>query len=252
MAGLKVVVTGGSGVLGTALRDVRPRWTYLSRSECDVRDFRAVYRTLKSLSPDIVLHTAALTDHAHPNAAEIIDTNIIGTQIVTTECDRLGIPMAYTSTHYVYGGVRGNYAETDAEAPIGAYAMSKLAGEVAAATLGHANCLIVRGSWYTRETRLEHWARRGALVDAWCSREPVADAARKIIALIDAGVRGVVNIGGEPRTFDQILYDEGYENFPKVSRADIDDTALAPYTFPPDTSVDTAKFEALGLDWRGV
>jgi hypothetical protein len=71
----------------------------------------------------------------------------------------------------------------------------------------------------------------------------VTAAARKIAALIEAEVRGVVNIGGARRTFAQILVDEGYDDFVEVKRKYFD----AAYPFPADTSVNTAKFDALGL-----
>ena len=248
---LRVAVTGGNGVLGRALRAVRPDWMYLNRAECNVCNVGTAWHTFKGLHPDVVVHAAALTDHQHPNAAEVIETNICGTQIVAAICEILHIPLVYTSTHYVYEGTRGNYSETDAPHPIGAYAWSKLAGENAVLSLlDEDNYLIVRGSWYTRETRLDHWAKRGALTDAWCSREPVMQSAHKIIALIEAGVRGVVNIGGPRRTFMEILHDEGYMDFPRITRADIDDMTrdlALPYAFPADVSVNTEKFDALGL-----
>ncbi len=243
---LRVVVTGGSGVLACALRDLRPRWTYLAHTECDVRSAGAVHRTLHALRPDVVLHTAALTDHQHPNAADVIETNIEGTRLVALAARQLDITMVYTSSHYVYPGVRGGYTEFDATQPIGAYAWSKLVGEQWVETLLRPSerALIVRGSWYTRETRLDRWAKRGALTDAWCSREPVEDAARKIVALTEAGVRGTVNIGGARRTFFEILLDEGYIGFRPVRRADFGDL---PYAFPADVSVSTALFDGLGL-----
>jgi dTDP-4-dehydrorhamnose reductase len=247
---LRVAITGGSGVLGTALRDIRPRWDYLSRADCDVRDRSGVYAALVRWRPDVVLHAAALTDHQHPNAAEVIETNIVGTQHVVRACRALGLPLVYVSTHYVYEGTTGGYVEDCAPKPIGAYAWSKYAAENVVRSAMPRNSLVVRGSWYTRETRLRHWAQRGALVDAYCSREPVAVSARKIAALIEAEVLGVVNIGGLRRSFAQILCDEGYDDFPVYERADFDAKGVAPYAFPADTSVSTAKFDALGLAWR--
>ena len=248
MTTLRVAVTGGNGVLGHAMRAIRPDWMYLGRSECDVRYFSDVRRTLLATRPDVVMHAAALTDHQHPNAAEIIETNICGTQNVAEACRALDIPLVYTSTHYVYAGRTGNYAESDEPEPIGAYAWSKLAGEQWVRTLLPHDSLIVRGSWYTRETRLDRWAERGALTDAWCSREPVEAAARKIVALVEAGVRGVCNIGGPRRTFMEILHDEGYMDFPRLTRAQLDASTITfPYPFPADVSVNTAKFDALGL-----
>ena len=251
MAGLMVAVTGGGGVLGRALSTIRPDWRYLSRADANVRDASALYAALAALKPQVVLHAAALTDHAHPDAREVIHTNVVGTQHVARIARVLGARVVYVSTHYVYPGETGGYTEYDDVSPIGVYAMSKYAAEQAV----WANCvqqpLVVRGSWYTRATRLDHWAKRGALTDAWCSRERVEDAARKIVALVEAEVRGVVNIGGARRSFRDILTDEGYTSV-GVTRAEVDASWGLPYPFPADVSVSTAKFDALQLDWRGV
>lgn len=243
---MNILVTGASGVIGSALREYLPQATFLTRRDCDVRDAAATRNAIWLHDPEVVIHAAALTDHAHPNAAEIIETNIFGTEHVARACRACDARMVYLSTHYVYPGDTGRYRELDTPRPIGAYAWSKLAGERWAETVP--NRLIVRGSWYTRETRLDKWAQRGALTDAWCSREPARSAARKIAALTFAACVGTVNIGGPRRTFAQILEEEGYEDFPRTERADFDySQPNVLYRFPADTSVNTAKFDALRL-----
>jgi dTDP-4-dehydrorhamnose reductase len=174
MTSPRIAVTGGDGVLGRALREFLPDARFLSRAECDVRDYFDVDRACRGA--DVVIHAAALTDHQHPNAGEIIETNIFGTQNVARWCSVSDAHLLYLSTHYVYEGTRGNYTEHDVVRPIGAYAWSKLAGEDWVAELCPAS-LVVRGSWYTYRTRVAHWRRNGALTDAFCSREPVESAA---------------------------------------------------------------------------
>lgn len=238
----RIVVTGGDGVLGHALRDYLSA-SYLAHAECDVRYPAHVREVLNRLVPDVVVHAAALTDHAHPNAAEVIETNICGTEHVTRWCRAAGARLVYLSTHYVYPGdaPEGGYREHDATHPIGAYAWSKLVGERFAELVP--NRLIVRGSWYTYATRIARWLECGVLTDAWTNREPVESAARKIAALVRAGVQGTVNIGGARRTFADIVRDDGYDapNVRYITRAD-----AAP-AFPRDSSVNTAKFDALKL-----
>ena len=244
---MNIAVTGGDGVLGRALRAFLPDARFLSRAECDVRDFHACGDIVSKA--DVVIHAAALTDHQHPNAAEVIESNIIGTRNIAWLCRTYSKRLVYLSTHYVYPGVKGDYAEFDATKPIGTYAWSKFAGEQWAMTAQVDN-LIVRGSWYTHATRVAHWLRNGALTDAWCSREPVESAARKIAALARSDVRGVVNIGGPRRTFYEIASAEcpGVEVKP-ITRATLDLMRVGPsYAFPRDVSVSTAKFDALGLD----
>ena len=242
---MNIAVTGGSGVLARALRAFLPDATYLSREECDVRDYRSIAHACKYA--DVVIHAAALTDHQCPDADAMIETNIVGTENVARNCTVFDRRLVYLSTHYVYAGVRGNYDEYDDLRPIGAYAWSKLAGEHWVEQLTP-DALIVRGSWYTHATRVARWLRNGALTDAWCSREPVESAARKIAALARSDVRGVVNIGGPRRSFHEIARAMTGGDVRETTRAELEHALSLPYGFPVDCSVSTAKFDALGLD----
>lgn len=236
---MKILVTGGGGTIGKALREFLPDALYLSRQECDVTNDRQLNEVFQREQPDAVIHAAAITDHQHPNAAEIIQTNIMGTELVARYCRAFGVKLVYLSTHYVYPGETGNYKETDETRPIGTYAWSKLAGEGWARL--PESWLIVRGSWYTEE-KLEAW-RDHAVYDACCSRERPSEAASKIAALIRRGASGICNIGyrGENcRTFTDILRDEGL-----VYRAlAVSSSIPTPYPFPRACCVNTDKYEA--------
>lgn len=234
----RIVVTGGDGVMGRALREWLPGATYLGSNILNVCVPESVDDILSDLNPTVVIHAAALTNHQHPELAKVIETNIYGTHNVAEFCELAQIRLVYLSTHYVYPGAKGNYAEDDWCVPIGAYAWSKYVGEkFAKRPTDHA---IIRGSWYTPETRLDHWAHKGALTDAWCSREPAREAAHKIATIACSDVQGMINIGGPRRTFAEILYDEGYQHFPTTTRAQM---IKLPYTFPRDVSVDTTRFD---------
>lgn len=245
---MNIVITGGSGVMGRALKALLPEARALSRAECDVRDPARVAVALRLAKPDVVVHAAALTDHQHPNAAEVIETNIAGTRAVARWCRAFDVRLVYLSTHYVYGGDApvGGYTELAPTAPIGAYAWSKLAGEHWAETVPQHT--VVRGSWYT-PAKVRMWAERGALVDAWHSREPVADAARKLAALIQHPVRGIVNIGAAHReTFhDTVRRELPGDLVVSTTLAEVNAFAgvTIPYAFPCDTTVCTARWEAL-------
>lgn len=227
-----IVVTGGTGTMATALREFLPDATYLSRKDWDVT--KAATFPAKATA---IIHCAALTDHQHPNAAEIIETNIMGTEAVATACRKFGLRMVYLSTHYVYPGETGGYRETDPVRPIGTYAWSKLAGEAWAATVP--DHLIIRGSWYSPD-KLARMAF-GALTDAWHNRERPRDAAQKIATLVTKGAEGVFNIGGRRRTFYELCFAEGVMPV-KATRAKLN--ARIPYPFPVDSSVNTDKYDA--------
>jgi dTDP-4-dehydrorhamnose reductase len=241
---MNILITGGGGVMGRALKTLLPEARALSRAECDVRDAARVSFCVRRYNPDVVVHAAAITDHQHPSAADLIETNIEGTRAVARACRAFGVRIVYLSTHYVYGGEapEGGYDEMDACAPIGAYAWSKLAGERWVEALAPAHT-IVRGSWYT-PAKVRGWAERGALVDAWHNRMSVAEAARKLAALIQTPVRGVVNIGAAKR---ETFHDTACRECPatEVVATTLADFAGTPYPFPRDTTVSTARWEAL-------
>lgn len=242
---MNIVVTGGTGALGTALRSFLPDSArFLNRRDCDVRDAARVALMLGRLKPDVVLHAAALTNHQHPNAAEVIDTNIMGTRNVARWCRAADVRLVYTSTHYVYGGnaPEGGWTELDAPAPIGTYAWSKLAGEHWTEMVR--NALVVRGSWYT-PAKVRAWAERGALVDAWCTREPTRDAARKVAALALSDARGVVNIAGPERTFHDIARAELPGDAVQATTLAELDRGDAPYPFPRRNVVCAVRFDGM-------
>lgn len=229
---MSIAVTGGSGTIAKMLRAFLPDDTqYYSRAEWDV-----TREGPPLVGVDTIIHAAALTDHQHPNAAEIIETNIMGTANIAVFCQKFGVRLVYLSTHYVYAGERGNYTENDACRPIGTYAWSKLAGEAWAETVP--DHLIIRGSWYS-EDKLAKMAH-GAVRDAWHNRERPRKAAEKIAFLVTHGAGGCFNIGGQRQTFYDLVFSEGI--LPHgITRKDLN--PRLPYPFPIDSSVCTEKFD---------
>lgn len=242
---MRVLVTGGHGTMGRALDALHPwpRAVYAGRS-WDVRDEGLVTELIAGVRPDVIIHAAAVTDHQCSDMGALIATNIMGTMHVARLALEFGARLVYLSTHYVYSGTMGRYAEESMCFPIGTYAWSKLAGERAVeAILPPDRWLIVRGSWYTHDTRLRHWVEHGAICDAWVSREPVKDSAAKIVRLVNGRATGIYNIGGSRRTFCDILAAEGLTPRRVLTRAEFDAEGHAPYPFPTDVSVSTARYD---------
>jgi dTDP-4-dehydrorhamnose reductase len=81
--------------------------------------------------PDIVVHTAALTDvdlcEEHPDRAQLV--NGLGTGRVAEAAAEIGAYLVYVSTDYVFDGNAGRYREDDSPKPINHYGESKLLGE---------------------------------------------------------------------------------------------------------------------------
>ena len=76
----KVVVFGGTGFVGSALRVHRPAWVYLSSNDCDLTNIQSVIDTLNKIKPDAILHLAAKVGgikENRDNQAVFFDDNVL-------------------------------------------------------------------------------------------------------------------------------------------------------------------------------
>lgn len=230
---MKILLTGGSGLLGTELLKLGTRMLSPSSKDLDIRDASAVTACVANVAPDIILHAAAFTNNRDIEAdpSEALDVNIKGTANIARACLGTEIRLVYVSTDYVYKGDRGNYAETDELLPSNLYAWTKLAGEAAVRAVP--DHLIIRTSFGA--SRFDY---PQAFADKWSSKDYVDRIAPKILKATTGTARGVLNIGGPRRT----IYDYAAERNPDVKKARLSDT---PLDSPVDTSLNLEKWESL-------
>lgn len=55
---MKVLVTGGSGFIGSRLKKYRPEWVYISSRDCNLLNFRETKYLFGEIKPDAVIHLA--------------------------------------------------------------------------------------------------------------------------------------------------------------------------------------------------
>ena len=133
---MKVLLVGGSGQLGRALRprlgahDVEAPGS----DRLDVRDAAAVRAAVEAAGPDLVLNCAAWTDvdgaEADPQGA--FATNADGPRHLAEAATRIGAAPLHVSTDYVFDGEKATpYVESDPTHPLQVYGRSKRAGEEA-------------------------------------------------------------------------------------------------------------------------
>jgi dTDP-4-dehydrorhamnose reductase len=139
----KILITGASGFLGTKLHDMFSAkaenevfGTYKTRFRkglihLDIDNPTDTHALLKYIRPDIVIHTASLTDinmcQENKEIAEM--TNYIGTKNIVEACQSIKARLDYISSAYVFDGEKGNYAEDDIPNPVNWYSETKLMAE---------------------------------------------------------------------------------------------------------------------------
>lgn len=134
---MHTLIFGANGQLGKDLRIIfsdTGTVTGVDLPDLDVADTDAVEALIESENPELVINAAAFTDveAAEEHEPESFRANEDGARNVARAAAGRGIPVVYYSTDYVFGGVKSTPYEVDDEtAPIGVYARSKLAGEVA-------------------------------------------------------------------------------------------------------------------------
>ena len=156
---MKIACTGPNGRVGRLL--VKQGVVPLS---CDVTQRREVERAIDSVSPDVVLHLAGISNVDYCEQPEnwdhVREVNFKGTCHVVNVCQERLIPVGYLSTEHVFSGRTmlgmggGPYKEAHPLNRVGLnnYALTKIACE--ALRFGYSGMKIVRTSHLFDWTRL--------------------------------------------------------------------------------------------------
>jgi dTDP-4-dehydrorhamnose reductase len=103
------------------------------RSSVDISDPTRVERTLAEADPEIVINSAAYNqvDVAEKEPLPAFTANGLAVRNLAMACRQLDSQFVHFSTDYVFDGTSGRaYTEEDHPRPLGAYGVSKLAGEL--------------------------------------------------------------------------------------------------------------------------
>lgn len=150
---MKVLATGGAGMLGAALKNVfnAPGFEYIpiDIQEADITSRDSIASAIAAAAPDIVISCAAFTNVDECETKKDLAFAVNGTGAGNTAfaAAKIGVPIIHISTDYVFDGSKIEpYLETDAVNPLGVYGASKLEGERLVAE----NCArhyILRTAW---------------------------------------------------------------------------------------------------------
>jgi dTDP-4-dehydrorhamnose reductase len=134
---VRVLITGANGQLGhelVATFEAEPHHEVIAttRATLDLTSRDRCLAAICGTRPDAVIHAAAWTavDACEGDPEQAFTVNAMGTRHVAEAARRVGAPVFYVSTDYVFDGTKSApYIEWDQPNPQSVYGASKLAGE---------------------------------------------------------------------------------------------------------------------------
>ena len=149
-----ILITGKNGQLGyelaglfTGIHDVQV--VALDRTQLDLTKLDQIRAKVRELQPTLIINAAAYTavDQAESDAAVAMQVNGIAPALLAEEANGCGAALIHYSTDYVFAGDGTKpYRESDAVQPQNVYGRTKLAGELAIASIAK-RYLILRTAW---------------------------------------------------------------------------------------------------------
>ncbi len=149
---MRVLIIGGTGLLGTELKQV---WQDDDQVLCvgypdiDIRDSQATCRLVGDFAPEWIVLAAAYTDvdGCEKDQVAAYEINSAGAGTVARLAQEFDSRLMYISTDYVFGGTSQlPYQPEDPINPLGIYGLTKAGGELAVRTFVPDVC-IVRTAW---------------------------------------------------------------------------------------------------------
>ncbi|WP_296175481.1 dTDP-4-dehydrorhamnose reductase [uncultured Brevundimonas sp.] len=199
MSGLNILVAGGDGRLGRALR--RTMWPsgvlvhFMSRAQLDVSCPNSVAAAFGAQSYGLVINAAAYTDveRAEEEVGAAFRVNACGPAVLAEAARHAGAKMIHVSTDFVFDG-EGPHREEGVTAPCNVYGASKRAGELAVLS-GLQDAVILRTAWLfdadgpnfvTSMLKRASAETVSAVTDEQGSPTAVGDLARAIVCLVES------------------------------------------------------------------
>ena len=162
----KILVIGGSGLLGYYLKqnltdaDVystyrQNKLDFKKANFLDITNKNNLEKIFKKIKPNVIFHTAAITDldWCEKNEKETYALNTNPIKNITNLAKRYNSKLIFISTDSVFDGKLGGYQENDPLNSINVYSKSKIEAEKIIKTLD--NSLIVRGTFFGIKTNKE-------------------------------------------------------------------------------------------------
>lgn len=226
---MKILVTGANGLLGQKLigllqhrheiqlvatgrgNNRNPLGSY-HYVQMDVTQSDSVSQVFIAQKPDVVIHTAAMTqvDDCEKEKESCWLQNVTAVEYLANACEKHNSFLVHLSTDFVFDGLSGPYAEDDQPNPLSYYAESKLASEqlilkskVRAAI---ARTMLVYGIAHDMsrsniilwvKKNLEEGKKIRVVNDQWRMPTLAEDLAKGCILLAEKQIDGIFHLSGK-------------------------------------------------------
>ncbi|GMU87195.1 MAG: hypothetical protein AMXMBFR48_24360 [Ignavibacteriales bacterium] len=230
MPALRILITGGSGLLGQYLNkalsqkyEILTCWnkhqgncTDYPNLRLDLTNNDKITGTVREFQPDVIVHAAAFASPILPpeiSTAYVNQVNVTATALLAKLAQEQVARMIYTSTDLVYAGYRGSMLTESAKlVPLSLYAETKLIGEGKVARECENHVILRTSLMYgiglnhavSHFTGMVKALREGNPIKLFTDqiRTPLSypDAARMIGEIIERSeISGIYNFGGKDR-----------------------------------------------------
>ncbi|MDH5379354.1 MAG: SDR family oxidoreductase [Cyclobacteriaceae bacterium] len=146
---MRILITGANGLLGHKLVEILaadklveliatsrgksrlPEKWNLDYQEMDVNNANQVSKIISSVKPDVIIHTAAMTnvDDCELNQSECYDLNVKSVEILLRASKEIKAFFVHLSTDFIFSGEKGPLTEDESPKPVNYYGESKLESE---------------------------------------------------------------------------------------------------------------------------
>jgi dTDP-4-dehydrorhamnose reductase len=226
----KILITGANGLLGQKLVGLLIQQSevdliatarganrlpqaegYLYRP-MDITSHKEVMDVIRDTQPDVVIHTAAMTDvdKCEQQKDDCWAQNVQAVESLVEACSEVGAFLLHVSTDFIFDGMAGPYDETAEGNPISFYGWSKYAAEKVVSNSklrwAIARTVLVYGIAHDMSrSNIILWVKKSledgknikVVTDQWRSPTLAEDLAMGCFLIADQQAEGIFNISGK-------------------------------------------------------
>lgn len=282
---MKILITGGSGLLGqylnlilSAKHNILTLYHFnagncmnYNSKKIDLLENNSLQNSFDQFYPDVVIHTAAISHPILPegiSSKDVYNLNVNGTKHIAELCEKFKTKLIYTSTDLVYAGYRGSMLKEDAKLiPVSLSAETKLMGELKIKEVFD-DYIILRTAllfgfglnhsknhFHQMFMELKQRKQVKLFTDQFRTPLSLIEAARIMSELVSVDIKSeVINFGGIERVSRYELGERLCEiaNLDKklLRKIKMDDVPGLPKV--EDVSMNTDKLQSLGLKQKSL